>query len=115
MGSPSPEPPGPSILVVEVDKPLREDVSRTLKRAGYEVVLAGTGEEALDLIAAADFDGLYCEVQLPGEIDGWEAAPPSASSGPTSRQFMPLPWCPDRRDGCGTAISCASPLLWIGS
>ena len=73
MGSPSPEPPGPSILVVEVDKPLREDVSRTLKRAGYEVVLAGTGEEALDLIAAADFDGLYCEVQLPGEIDGWEA------------------------------------------
>ena len=82
MGSPSPEPPGPSILVVEVDKPLREDVSRTLKRAGYEVVLAGTGEEALDLIAAADFDGLYCEVQLPREIDGWEAAPPSVHLAP---------------------------------
>jgi CheY-like chemotaxis protein len=71
LDSTSPEPPSPSILVVEVDKPLREDVSHTLKRVGYEVVLAGTGEEALDLIAA-DFDGLYCEVQLPGEVDGWE-------------------------------------------
>ncbi|MFC4170557.1 hypothetical protein ACFOYU_00565 [Microvirga sp. GCM10011540] len=33
---------------------------------------SGSGEAALDLISAADFDGLYCEVELPGEVDGWE-------------------------------------------
>ncbi len=98
MDSTSPEPPGPSsTLVVEVDKPLREDVSRTLKRAGYEVVLAGTGEEPLDLIAA-DFDGLYCEVQLPGEVDGWEVG--------TTFSFI---W-PDRPVVYASAISAPGPL-----
>jgi len=28
--------------------------------------------DALDLIAAAEFDGLYCTIELPGRADGWE-------------------------------------------
>jgi DNA-binding NtrC family response regulator len=64
----------PSILVVESDPDLRELIARTLGQAGYDAVLApcGSGEAALDLISAADFDGLYCEVQLPGQVDGWD-------------------------------------------
>ena len=74
MDSTAPQGAQPTILVVETDANLRELIARTLEQAGYDAVLApsGSGEAALDLISAADFDGLYCEVQLPGEVDGWE-------------------------------------------
>ena len=74
MDSTAPQGAQPTILVVETDANLRELIARTLGQAGYDAVLApcGFGEAALDLISAADFDGLYCEVQLPGEVDGWE-------------------------------------------
>jgi CheY-like chemotaxis protein len=72
MDSTSSEPPGPSILVVEDDAELRALIALALRQAGYEAVLASSGEDALDLIAAADFDGLYCTIELPGEVDGWE-------------------------------------------
>ena len=74
MDSTAPQGVQPTILVVETDANLRKLIARTLEQAGYDAVLApsGSGEAALDLISAADFDGLYCEVQLPGEVDGWE-------------------------------------------
>ena len=61
-----------SILVVEDDPALRDIIIRVLGRAGHAVVSASTGEDALDLLAAADFDGLYCGIELPGRVDGWE-------------------------------------------
>jgi DNA-binding NtrC family response regulator len=64
--------PGSSILVVEDNAELRTLITLALKRAGYEAVLASCGEDALDLIAAADFDGLYCAIELPSQVDGWE-------------------------------------------
>ena len=71
MDSISPSP-APSILVVEDDAQTREAITRTLTEAGYEVVPATSGEDALDLMAAAEFDGLYCAIELPGRADGWE-------------------------------------------
>jgi CheY-like chemotaxis protein len=62
----------PSILVAEDDEQLRETIVRILTQAGYEAVPASTGEDALDLMAAAEFDGLYCAIELPGRADGWE-------------------------------------------
>jgi CheY-like chemotaxis protein len=62
----------PSILVVEDDAQAREAITRVLTQAGYEAVPATSGEDALDLIAAAEFDGLYCAIELPGRADGWE-------------------------------------------
>jgi DNA-binding NtrC family response regulator len=62
----------PSILVVEDDAPSREAITHALTRAGYEVVPASSGEDALDLMAAAEFDGLYCAIELSGRADSWE-------------------------------------------
>jgi CheY-like chemotaxis protein len=62
----------PSILVVEDDAQAREAIVHTLTQAGYEAVQASSGEDALDLMATAEFDGLYCAIELPGRADGWE-------------------------------------------
>jgi CheY-like chemotaxis protein len=62
----------PSILVVDDEAQPREAITRALTQAGYEAVPATSGEDALDLIAAAEFDGLYCVVELPGRADRWE-------------------------------------------
>ena len=62
----------PSILIVEDDPPSREAVTHAPTQAGYEVVPASSGEDALDLIAAAEFDGLSCAIELLGWADGWE-------------------------------------------
>jgi two-component system cell cycle sensor histidine kinase/response regulator CckA len=40
-----------TLLVVEDEPAVRKVVERVLKRAGYRALLAGTGEEALDLLA----------------------------------------------------------------
>jgi CheY-like chemotaxis protein len=61
----------PSILIVEDDAQAREAIAHTLTEAGYEAVPATSGEDAPDLIAA-EFDGLYCVIELPGRADGWE-------------------------------------------
>jgi CheY-like chemotaxis protein len=62
----------PSILVVEHGAQAREAIVHILTQAGYEAVQASSGEDALDLMATADFDGLYCAIELPGRADGWE-------------------------------------------
>ena len=61
----------PSILVVEDDAQAREAIAHTLTQAGYEAVPA-TCDDALDHMAAAELDGLYCAIELPGRADGWE-------------------------------------------
>ena len=51
---PSPVPPpaaGEWILVVEDDTPVREIARRALEDAGYQVLEAGTGDEALEVVA----------------------------------------------------------------
>jgi CheY-like chemotaxis protein len=62
----------PSILVVEDEAQSRAAITRALTQAGYEAVPATSGDDALDLMAAAEFDGLYCAIELPGRADGWE-------------------------------------------
>jgi CheY-like chemotaxis protein len=84
MDSTSSEPLGPSILVVEDDAELRALTAFALKQAGHEAVLASSGEDALALIAAADFDGLYCDIELLGQVMAGKLAPPSALSSPAN-------------------------------
>ena len=53
------------VLIVEDEAILRESLRDYLKDA-YQVVTAGTGEEALELIEKQDFDILVVDVRLPG-------------------------------------------------
>jgi len=60
------------ILVLEDEKSIRDFVVLNLSRAGYDIIEADTGEEALKLFDAnPDTDIAVLDVMLPG-IDGFE-------------------------------------------
>ncbi|AFS77162.1 two-component signal transduction response regulator, CheY-like protein [Gottschalkia acidurici 9a] len=60
------------ILVLEDEDDIRAFIVINLKRAGYEVLQAATGEEALDIISTEkNIDISVLDVMLPG-IDGFE-------------------------------------------
>lgn len=58
------------ILVVEDEAAIREFVVINLKRAGYETLEAGTGEEALNIYSSdTNFQVVLLDIMMPG-IDG---------------------------------------------
>ena len=60
------------VLILEDEVSIRSFVVINLKRAGYEVVEAGTGEEALELLKTnPDVGVAILDIMLPG-IDGFE-------------------------------------------
>ena len=60
------------VLVVDDERAVRESLRRALELEGYEVELAGDGEEALERLSApAAADAVILDVLLPG-IDGLE-------------------------------------------
>lgn len=60
-----------SVLVVEDDEFARKYIRMTLQKAGYHVVEAGTGEEALDLFDQQPPNAVLLDIGLPG-MDGFE-------------------------------------------
>jgi CheY-like chemotaxis protein len=60
-----------TVLVVEDEADLLFTVSLTLELAGYAVMKAASGEEALEVMAAEVPDAVVLDLRLPG-IDGWE-------------------------------------------
>ena len=60
------------VLILEDEISIRSFVVINLKRAGYEVVEAGTGEQALELLKTNQDVGVaILDIMLPG-IDGFE-------------------------------------------
>jgi DNA-binding response OmpR family regulator len=55
-----------SILVVEDHPPLRELIATVLNDAGYHVLEAANGEEAIGLAQGASIDLVLTDVNLPG-------------------------------------------------
>ena len=60
-----------TVLLVEDDPAARQGLELALRRLGYEVALAETGEAALDRIGEATVDVVVLDVMLPG-VDGFE-------------------------------------------
>ncbi|MBN2885325.1 MAG: response regulator, partial [Chromatiaceae bacterium] len=63
---------GKSVLLVE-DNALNQEVARAmLNRTGLDVILAGNGQEALDILAERSVDLVLMDLQMP-VMDGFEA------------------------------------------
>jgi two-component system cell cycle sensor histidine kinase/response regulator CckA len=57
----------PRILVVDDEESVREFTERALQTAGYEVVAASSGRQALELVERrGPFDGFVVDVVMPG-------------------------------------------------
>ena len=76
-----------SVLIVEDEKHLADGLRYNLNAEGYDVETAGTGEEALALLADGrkSYDVVVLDVMLPG-IDGFSLASRLRSQG----QFVPI-------------------------
>ena len=57
------------ILIVEDDEIFLRPLRRTLEVAGFEVLAAPSGEDAIDLLKGDDVDLVFSDKRLPG-IDG---------------------------------------------
>ena len=60
-----------NIMVVEDEDSIREFIIINLKRDGFNVIEAATGEEALDKLRLSPVDLIVLDIMLPG-IDGYE-------------------------------------------
>jgi CheY-like chemotaxis protein len=61
-----------TILLVDDDASVRESVEKVLRSAGYEVVLAAGGLEAIAKFQAQSIDVVLLDIGLPN-LNGWEA------------------------------------------
>ena len=59
------------ILVVDDDKNIRRLIEAHLCQAGFEVILAKNGQEALDIMCARHLDMVVADIMMP-HIDGYE-------------------------------------------
>ena len=67
--------PRPLLLVVEDEALGRQLVVLELEDAGYDVVEAETGDEALDALSRyPDIELLFTDIRLPGSLSGWDIA-----------------------------------------
>jgi CheY-like chemotaxis protein/DNA-binding CsgD family transcriptional regulator len=53
------------VLCVEDETDLRSDICEELVAAGYEVVEAGNGQDALDLLRESRYDLVLCDITMP--------------------------------------------------
>jgi CheY-like chemotaxis protein len=91
--------PGKAILVAEDEEDLRLVVSEALTIAGFTVVNAETGPEALRILEAnPGIDLLFTDIMMPGGMDGFELAHRAKQLRPdlrvvyTSGFVKELPW-----------------------
>ena len=62
----------PKILVADDSRTIRSHVSRVLTDAGFDVILASDGREAVDMARRDAPDVVILDIQMP-EMDGYQA------------------------------------------
>lgn len=76
------------ILCIEDEKHLRRDIADELAEAGYAVIEACSGEEALELLRTLRPDLILCDISMPG-LDGYQVLAATREKGP---DFADIPF-----------------------
>ena len=58
------------LLVIEDEASVQAFLRAALERNGYQIVLATSGEEGLQLLKEREFSGIVSDMRTPGEVDG---------------------------------------------
>jgi two-component system, response regulator PdtaR len=102
-----------TVLVVEDDFLVRICAADALSEAGFDVLQAGSGPDALRILEAKAVDVVFTDVNMPGAFDGaglarrvrhrWPAIAIVVTSGRGcpdddlgEARFLPKPYMPDR-------------------
>ncbi|MEP6570200.1 MAG: PAS domain S-box protein [Acidobacteriota bacterium] len=67
------EAPSLSILVIDDEPAVRETLAEMLEMMGHRVLLAESGQTALQMLSGNDFDLVFTDLAMP-EMDGWETS-----------------------------------------
>lgn len=86
------EPAGRRILVVDDEPQLVRMLATMLRLEGFEAILAGSGEEALALLAAEPVDLLITDVGMGPSMNGWELAQRARSDRPGLPVILATGW-----------------------
>ena len=104
------------VLVVEDEPLVRMVAAETLAEAGYLILEARTGDEAIQILTAgAPLTAVVTDVEMPGAVDGLELAKaietrwpeiaivivsgrrrPAPAELPLKAVFLPKPYSPER-------------------
>lgn len=68
------------ILCIEDEEILRRDIADELAEAGYEVLEAGNGEAALELLCTVRPDLILCDISMPG-LNGYQVLEAAQARG----------------------------------
>ena len=69
--SESGEDPEHTIMIVEDELLLRLDLANQLRSAGFEIIEAQSGDEAVKILATnIDVDLILTDIRMPGQVDG---------------------------------------------
>ncbi len=86
----------PRILVVEDEPGVRDFVKRGLLSAGYDVVLAEDGQQALERLSTMSFALMVTDIVMPG-VDGIALTLKAATAYPTLRILMMTGYATERQ------------------
>ena len=62
------------ILVVEDDQLIKEMIQVAFSEAGFDSEVVGSGEEAVALLLNQEYRALLTDINLQGELSGWDVA-----------------------------------------
>ncbi len=58
------------ILIIDDERSIRNTLKEILEFEGHEVVLAENGNEGLEAASSATLDVIFCDIKMPGGMDG---------------------------------------------
>jgi len=58
------------VLIIEDEPSVMSFVKAAMERAGYDVITASSGVEALPILEGGDFLGVVSDMRTPGGVDG---------------------------------------------
>lgn len=79
----------PTVLVVDDEPDILEILEVTLQNAGYRVITAGDGAEALDAVAREVPDVMLLDIGMP-QLDGWQVLERLKSSAESDLSEVPV-------------------------
>jgi two-component system, NtrC family, response regulator PilR len=77
----------PTILVVDDERSMRELLEYMLSKEGYAIALAENGRKAVEMIRAADYDLVLCDIKL-GDLTGLDVLRAAKEKNPATVVIM---------------------------